>query len=108
MLVLNHRFLRATSTETIVLNSSVRQSLIDTKLLLKNTSGHNRAQQDRDISESRALWHTFTGMDRWNRDNQADSMVRAEERKHIIWDWKGERTNSGRRCIFRNCPGKLH
>lgn len=107
MLVLNRRFLKVTSTETIVFSLSVRWSLIDIKLLLKTTSGHNRSQQDRNISESRTLWHTFTGMDRRNRDSQADSMVRTEEQKHIIWDWKGERTNLGRRSISRSFLGKL-
>lgn len=35
------------------------------------------------MSESRALWHMFTGMNRWKRDSQAD---RIEEGKHVTWD----------------------
>lgn len=33
----------------------------------------------------------FTGMNRWKRDSQADSMVRAKEGKHVIWDWDEKR-----------------
>lgn len=44
MLLLNQRFFRVTSTETIVFNLPVREYLIDIKLLLKSTSGHNRSQ----------------------------------------------------------------
>lgn len=28
----------------------------------------------------------FSGMNRWRRDSQADSMVRVEEEKHVTWD----------------------